>query len=85
MTENLKLLLALDARGITPDQQDNKMRNLERFGCVRMVAIAHDTYKIDGYDGFYNPYTDKWRDAQVKNFWPANPQWKNNKKGFPNV
>jgi hypothetical protein len=58
-TENLKQLLPLDARGITLEQQQTKMRNLDKIGTERVYKLSHDMYLIDGR--FYNPYTDTWR------------------------
>jgi len=58
--ENLNYLLALDARGIDPKQQEEKLKNLIKFGCKVLKAVSHDRYKVEGKEGYYNPYTDTW-------------------------
>ena len=54
---------ALAARGITPEQQDTKMRNLVALGPIVIKPVTHDRYTVAGHEGFYNPYTDTWESA----------------------
>ncbi len=50
-------------RGITAEQQETKMANLERLakqGYRVIKMIDHDKYEVKGAEGYYNPYTSKW-------------------------
>jgi hypothetical protein len=67
ITENEKgldpyLINALGSRGVSQDQHETKMRNLRRIsaGGVRILALSHDCYRVDGMAGTYNPHTDTW-------------------------
>lgn len=54
------LVNALDARGVTMEQHETKMRNLAALGPVVLKVLAHNRYTVNGREGFYNPYTDTW-------------------------
>lgn len=48
-------------RGVTQEQQQEKMRNLIRLakeGFRKVKMIEHDCYEVEGKKGLYNPYTD---------------------------
>jgi hypothetical protein len=67
ITENEKgldpyLINALAARGVSQEQHETRMRNLRRIsaGGVRIFALSHDCYRVDGMAGTYKPYTDTW-------------------------
>lgn len=50
----------LAARGVTWEQQETKMNNLSRIsrGGIKIRALAHDQYLVEGKEGYYDPYTD---------------------------
>jgi len=58
---------ALAARGVTLEQHETKMENLTRIskGGVRILALEHDRYTVEGHPGTYNPYTDTWSHADA--------------------
>ena len=51
-------------RNVSLEQHETKMANLSKLakqGYRRIKPLAHDCYEIEGKDGLYNQYTDKWK------------------------
>ena len=58
-----RYLKALSLRGVTLEEQETKMKNLTALakdGYVKIRAITHSSYLVEGKEGYYNPYEDTW-------------------------
>lgn len=64
--EDTYLQKACDARGVTIEEHETKMRNLAKFGCTVIKALRHNRYIVRGHLGTYDPYTDTWMEPTTK-------------------